>query len=233
MQGIEKVATQMLSSAERALAVTSQNVANIRTPGFKSGAAFVEMVVGNNGNAVPQIQSHASLVQGSLTATGGAFDVAISGPGFFHVSDGESDYYTRKGQFRLLADGRVMGGEGLYLQNSSGSDLVLEDNNVEIAVDGTILREGVPIDRIALYWAQSDAMLNPINGTLFSLEDATVEQVADPVLHQGMLESSNVDLAGEMVEMMESIRFAEAAAQVMSSYDTLLGQSISTFGGQS
>jgi flagellar hook protein FlgE len=54
--------------------------------------------------------------QGSLQATESALDLAITGKGFFQVSDGESEMYTRDGTFYLNADGFIKNSMGLKLQ---------------------------------------------------------------------------------------------------------------------
>ncbi|MDK9701115.1 MAG: flagellar hook-basal body complex protein, partial [bacterium] len=104
--------------------VTSHNIANVNTHGYKServtfaeqlsqtlfgGSRPTSDIGGINprqiglGTRVSSIDT--VLTQGSLEQTGNTLDMALSGDGFFVVSDGAKDYYTRAGAFSLDGDG--------------------------------------------------------------------------------------------------------------------------------
>ncbi len=112
------------------LNVIGDNIANMNTTGYKAGRAeFVDFmpqqVFGVNGGgqvgvgaATSQITS--LLGQGALDSTENALDVAINGNGFFVVSDGEQEYYTRAGQFAYDDEGYVVNSGGLRVQGYSG-----------------------------------------------------------------------------------------------------------------
>ena len=111
--------------------VIGDNISNLNTTGYKAGrASFVDFmpqhVFGVNGGG--QIGAGAAtskvttlLGQGSFDTTDNALDMAIDGNGFFVVSDGVQDFYTRAGEFRYDSDGYIVNGAGLKVQGYSGN----------------------------------------------------------------------------------------------------------------
>lgn len=174
--------------------------------------------------------SFTAFSQGALRLTGKPLDLAISGAGFFRVRSGDRIYYSRGGQFERAADGGATDAQGLVLQAASGGDLVLGTGKTEILEDGTVLQQGLPVARLALYRAADEKALQRLGGGLFAAPEEAMQDSDVPLVRSGMLEGSNVQMADEMVEMMTALRQAEAGARIIQVYDALAGQSISTFG---
>ena len=113
-----------LQAATVDLNITSNNIANVSTTGFKrSRAEFADLVEGSSQNALGsgvQIAStNQQFGQGNLDFTEAALDLAISGQGFFVVDmslSGGDVSYTRAGQFGADADGYITNSNGHYLQ---------------------------------------------------------------------------------------------------------------------
>lgn len=162
--------------------------------------------------------------------TGKALDLAVSGDGFFKLRAGDEVFYGRAGAFERSADGVVVDAQGMALQTIGGGDLVLGQGGVEILQDGTVLQGGAPVARIALDRPLRSDLLQRAGGGLFRAPNDAMEEVASPAIRSGMLEASNVGMADEMVEMMAALRQAETGSRIVQLYDSLAGQSISTFG---
>lgn len=105
-----------------ALTVIGNNIANVNTVGFKGSDVTFEDVLGA---AIPAVQFGAGVTVGSITAafTQGAFestesatDLAISGNGFFVVSDGTKQLFTRAGHFIFDAQGNLVTPQGQAVQ---------------------------------------------------------------------------------------------------------------------
>lgn len=128
-----------LTANSSALAVISDNIANVNTVGYKrSGVDFSAMVNAQNSNTtynaggvLPLTRQQISL-QGSLEQSRSTTDFAVSGEGFFVVSsnnqqlaNGGSVLFTRAGSFTIDAQGFMVNAQGLFLQgwpvNSDGS----------------------------------------------------------------------------------------------------------------
>jgi flagellar hook protein FlgE len=114
-----------LNATSKNLEVIGNNIANASTYGAKSSRAefsdFYAAALNGSSSASPGIGTQLSAVsqqftQGSITATDNPLDVAISGRGFFQVSDGVSPIkYSRNGQFKVDRDGFIVNNAGLKL----------------------------------------------------------------------------------------------------------------------
>ena len=141
------IALTGLSASQKDLDVTANNIANVVTTGFKESRAefadvYASATFGNNGtlvgngvrtSAVAQLFS-----QGSLQATENALDMAVSGTGFFVLSEdlvSLDRLYTRAGAFKLNNENYIVNNEGRFLQTYQ----VNEDSGVPqaVAVDST------------------------------------------------------------------------------------------------
>src|SRR6185503_5490015 len=98
----------------------------------------------------------------------------------------------------------------------------------QVLADGTVMDGERPIAKIGIYRPVAGADVRPLGGSLFAIPGELVEDVAAPELRQGMIESSNVSLADEMVSMLDAMRQAETGARLVQTYDDLMGKAIST-----
>jgi flagellar basal-body rod protein FlgF len=165
---------------------------------------------------------------GKLRSTGNPFDLAISGQGFFVVRSAAETYYTRNGQFDRDSDGRLVAPGGMALQSTAG-DVVVGSSNVTVLQDGTVLEGGEPIARLSIANVADPKTLRPVGGGLFAAATAP-EEVAGPVVRQGMLETSNVSAADEMISIMAALRNAQSGQQMIQVYDELADRAASAFG---
>jgi flagellar hook protein FlgE len=115
-----QVALSGLNAASTDLQVTSNNIANANTIGFKSSRAeFADVFSGEAtgiGNGVRLTDVRQEFTQGNVEITERQLDLAISGNGFFIVNDGGGLLYSRVGSFGLDATGFVENAEGERLQ---------------------------------------------------------------------------------------------------------------------
>ena len=120
-----RLALSGLNAASADLSVTANNIANSSTTGFKeSRTEFAELfavsaqgvatLTPGNGVRVSDVAQQFS--QGNVDFTDNSLDLAISGTGFFTVSDNGSYAYTRAGAFRTDAEGYVVNAQGQRLQ---------------------------------------------------------------------------------------------------------------------
>jgi len=130
------VALSGLNAASTDLNVTGNNIANVGTTGFKASRAefadlYATSMLGSGGNAVGSGVTTADIAQqftqGNITNTGNSLDLAISGNGYFMVSNNGSMLYTRAGAFKTDDEGYVINSEGYNLQGygvNSNGDIV-------------------------------------------------------------------------------------------------------------
>lgn len=232
MTGIIEIAASILNGSEKRLEVVSHNIANTGTSGYKSQTSFSDMMaltgIGNVSDALPSQST--DFTQGRLSQTNSPLDFAISGTGLFKLQRGDDIYYSRQGQFQYVEGGRLMTPQGLYLQQAGGGDVILSSLNAQVLGDGTVLENGLPTGQIGVFKPVSEDALTSLGGTLFEVDESAIEGASNFAIRQGMIEAANVTVSDEMVQMMSSIREAETGSRLVQTYDTLLGQAISTFG---
>jgi flagellar hook protein FlgE len=129
-----RISLSGMNAATADLNVTSNNIANANTTGFKQsraefGDVFAASANGLARNAIGAGVKLAAIAQqfgqGNIDFTGRNLDLAISGQGFFTLSDGGATVYSRAGNFGADADGFVVNPAGQRLQvyqpNSTGT----------------------------------------------------------------------------------------------------------------
>lgn len=172
--------------------------------------------------------------QGSIVQTENPFDMAIQGHGFFQILMPNGDIaYTRNGEFQLDSQGMLVTSGGYRLQ----PDIIIPENALSITVgrDGTVsvLQPGNPtpaqVGTIQLADFVNRGGLQPVGENLY-LETAAsgAPQVAAPdqlgmgSLVQGSLETSNVNVVEELVNMIETQRAYEMNSKSISTADQML-----------
>ncbi len=211
---------------------------DIRDPGVKSSdenmvPSGIQVGLGVKLSDVSKIFS-----QGSLKQTKRDLDVAIEGRGFFKIElPGGGEAYTRAGNFQLDDEGYIVTSEGYKLspniQISSPETLVSISISPNGKVDAVRNSGGTQtteeLGDIKLYRFINPAGLKAIGQNLFTETDASGEAVeGDPntdgygKLSQGFLESSNVNIVDEMVNLIVAQRAYEINSKGITTADEML-----------
>ena len=163
------------NAASTDLNVTGNTIANVGTTGFKSSRTefadlYAASMLGTGRNAVGSgviTQSVSQqFTQGNLTSTGRSLDLAISGNGFFMVSDNGSRLYTRNGSFNTDANGYIVDGSGNRLQGYgvNGNGSVVNGVITDLKVD-TANQPPSPTSKITSTLSLNSAASTPTNAT--------------------------------------------------------------------
>lgn len=186
------------------------------------------------GKGVRTVSTEKLFTQGSVLQTGKDLDVAINGRGFFQVllPDGNLGY-TRAGSFQMNNQGQMVTPNGYLVQ----PEITIPQNtqNVTIGQDGTVTAklageaEPSQIGTLELVDFINPAGLQPIGENLYTESAASGAPQADipgtnglGVLVQGALESSNVNVVEELVNMIETQRAYEMNSKAISTVDQML-----------
>jgi flagellar hook protein FlgE len=119
------IALSGLTASNSALDITSNNIANANTVGFKdSQAEFADVYASGavnlnsstSGEGVRLVTAAQQFTQGNISSSAGALDLAISGNGFFTINSPNGPEYTRNGQFSEDSNGNVVTDTGQFLQ---------------------------------------------------------------------------------------------------------------------
>jgi len=228
-------------AAFRSMDVIANNLANVSTPGYKRESAkfeeFITHVAPSEGQKGIQSVSFVKdagvlrdVSEGNIETTGGKFDVAIDGPGYFAVQAASGMRYTRNGHFSLDGSGQIVTNDGLPLQGEGGAITdTPDDGDIHIAADGTVSGKLGQIGKVRLVDFANDRALVKEGDSLYSTTQAPVT-AADAKLRQGMLESSNVQPVIEISHMIEVMRSYEATATLSKSQEDLMRQAIDKLG---
>jgi flagellar basal-body rod protein FlgG len=188
----------------------------------------------NLGTGVRVVATDKQFSQGNLITSNNALDVAIQGRGFFEIllPDG-SLAYTRDGTFQLDPDGQLVTSSGFALQ--PGITVPPGAQSITIGVDGVVsaLVAGSP-DPVQIGTMQvtdfvNPAGLEPRGGNLYRETIASgPPQAGTPGLNglgtliQGSLETSNVNVVEELVNMIETQRAYEMSSKAIERSDQML-----------
>ncbi|WP_149588356.1 flagellar hook-basal body complex protein [Tabrizicola flagellatus] len=223
------------SGLMREMGVVANNIANSSTTGFRrEGVVFSEFIAATDeGPSLSMAHAsgrHVDLSQATVSQTGGQFDLAIQGEGFFLVQTPQGDQLTRAGSFVPSPEGELMTPDGFRLLDAGGAPVFVppQARGIAIAQDGTLSADGQPIAQIGL-WQPSDPLsLRHQSGTLFSA--GAVEPAEGARILQGMLEDSNVEPVSEIARMIEVQRAYELGQKFLDAEDERVRGVITTLG---
>ncbi|VAW65079.1 Flagellar basal-body rod protein FlgG [hydrothermal vent metagenome] len=188
----------------------------------------------STGTGVRIVATQKLHTQGNITQTGNALDMAILGRGFFQIqqSDGTTSY-TRDGTFQIDANGQVVTSQGQFIQPSL--TIPSDTQSITIGQDGTVSvltgnnTSPTQIGNIQLADFVNPAGLQPDGNNLF-IETAssgspltgTPGLTGLGTLESGAVETSNVNVVEELVNMIETQRAYEMNSKVISTADQML-----------
>lgn len=188
------------------------------------------------GNGVALSATLRSFEGGSFTQTSNSYDLAIDGDGFFQIRDENNNiFYTRDGSFKTSAteNGNVLvTSDGMFLQGENGN-IVLGDNISETSIsrDGEIRVKRLDgteeiVGNLSLMKFSNPAGLESRGGNLFVETAASgIANLPDDgsagSIMQGMLETSNVQVVEEMINMITAQRAYEMSSKVIQTADQM------------
>ncbi|AHM03708.1 Flagellar basal-body rod protein FlgG [Roseibacterium elongatum DSM 19469] len=227
------------SGLMREMQVVAHNIANLSTTGFRAeGVIFAEHVRatgrGEDSLSMATAAGHSvSPAQGTLRATGGTFDFAIEGDGFFLVQTPQGEALTRAGSFIRSDQGELVTPDGHRLLDAGGAPVFVPATaaSVMLADDGTLSADGQPLTQIGLWQPVDPTELSRRAGVLFEAPSGVAP--APPArLLQGVLEQSNVDPVGQIARMIEVQRAYELGQSFLDAEDNRLREFLRTAGSR-
>lgn len=212
------------SGLAREMQIVANNIANAATTGFRSeGLVFSEYVQQtNHGPSVSVGQGNVrntSFEQGTLTKTGGKFDLALEGDGYFLIETPAGERLTRSGAFSPNADGDLVTHSGYRVLDVGGAPVFVPPGAmVAISVDGTLSADGNPLGQIGVVRPVEQSDMVREDGVLFRA-DSGVELAQDARILQGFVENSNVNAVHQLTRMIEIQRAYELGQSFLESED--------------
>lgn len=215
---------------------------NVNQPGGRSSqdTELPNGIMIGAGSKVSATQKNFS--QGNMVSTDNSLDVMIQGKGFFEVLQPDGTIaYTRNGQFSLNENGElVTSGAGFLIQpniaipNDAQSITISQDGEVSVKQPGNA--DNTVVGQLTVSDFINPAGLEPVGQNLYTetaVSGAPIQ--GNPgvdglgILQQGALETSNVNVTEELVNLIESQRTFEMNSKVITTVDQMLGQVIQQF----
>lgn len=226
----------------RELDIVANNIANADTTGFKVESLMVQ----TNAKAPAMTDGGPKPVkfvldsgvardfsQGALRRTEATFDLGIEGQGFFKISTVDGDRYTRDGRFRTDDTGKLTTQSGQAVLDEGGGEIVLDlqKGAVTIAHDGSVSQGNERVGKVGVVRFDDLTALEKTGDNLFrNTSNQSAQAAPDALVHQGMLEGSNVQTIFEVTRMMEVTRAYESMAKMMDSNAELSRRSVERMG---
>ncbi|SEL54314.1 flagellar basal-body rod protein FlgF [Roseovarius azorensis] len=219
----------------REMQLVANNIANAATTGYRQeGLIFSEFVKrAEGGESLSMARGNVrntSMMQGPLTRTGGALDMAIEGDGFFLIETPQGERLTRAGSFSLSAGGDLVTNDGFRVLDAGGVPIFVppDASDLGLSTDGTLGSQGRPLAQIGLVQPVEKTDLIREDGVMFRTRGG-IEPVENPRILQGFLEGANVDPISQIARMVEVQRAYEMGQsfldseneRVMTALDTL------------
>jgi len=221
------------------LMAVSQNVANANTTGYRASRSFhvIPASASALGAVSADIAAELSGIEsrqaikpdaGALHFTGLQTDLAISGDAWFVVQTPEGMRLTRDGRFRIDSAGYLVSQGGHPVLSLSGP-LAVGNHRFTVDATGEVRSEGQQRGQLWLQRSVDSGAVYAVGNGLYSSHSA-LQKAEQYVVHQGLQERSNVDLAADMVKIMEVSRHIESVQRALSAYDGLLNSGINQLG---
>ncbi|HEY7335613.1 MAG TPA: flagellar hook basal-body protein [Bryobacteraceae bacterium] len=207
-----------MKSRMESLDMLANDIANSGTAGFKTDGEFYGLYQ----QELPVLEKQwTDFSQGTLTPTGNPLDLALSGDGFFALNSPTGTVYTRKGEFRLSKRNQLQTPEGYTLRNAADNGKPIQVDPAQpfdIAADGSVLQGGMTVGQIEIDGIDSPSQaLSKLGNSYFAKLPNTASTKAAAVVHQGMLEQSNVGVADAAVKLVSVMRQFEMLQKAMTS----------------
>lgn len=243
-----------MQAQELNIDVIANNLANVNTSGFKksraefqdllyqilrpAGAASsqdttiptgIQLGHGARPSAVQKI-----FTQGDFQNTKNELDWSIEGDGFFQIElpNGETSY-SRSGEFKLDADGRIVNPDGFLLVPEIS--VPIDTVSINVGMDGTVsviqADDATPVEIGTIQLARfvNASGLRSLGRNLYSPTEASGDEIVGTpgengfgTISQGFLEMSNVSVVDEMVNMITAQRAYETNSKVIQTADDML-----------
>jgi len=215
----------------REMSAIANNLANSSTTGYRSDqAVFSEYIVGRNGDAgsisIGTLGGHAfSNAPGALRFTGGMFDLALQGEGYFLLETDRGQRLTRAGHFQLNQNNELVDAFGNRVLAEGGNPIAFppDTSDVRFGSDGIISAGDFIVDRLAVMMPEGE--LRRDGATHFEAAGGIAATGTDS-LTQGALEQSNVSPVLEVSRMIAVQRAYEFGQALLEREDQRIDQVI-------
>lgn len=212
-----------ITALEQEFNAITHNLANVSTVGYKrvvssfaQSLAQQQSLTGEGETNLAELNLGIDFSQGlSLTQTGRTLDCALYGKGFFVVETADGPLYTRNGMFHVDQNGQIVDSQGRIVSGQGGPITIPADvtlSQLNIGSDGSISAPGRNLGQFQIVsFDEDERKLLPAGDNCFKAPENLESRPAENfTVRQGYLESSNVNIIDELVDMIMVTRLYEA-----------------------
>lgn len=247
VKGLYTAYTGMINEQHR-MDVLTNNLANADTNGFKKEGATSQSFdsvlaykikditegnrlakrIGVNDPGVKIGEGYTDFSEGPIKTTGNTYDLALTDRGFFAVEftnkAGETSVkYTRDGDFTLTQEGRLVTRDGDPVLSEDGQPIEIDPlKEVQINTSGQIIQDDRVVATIQVTDFEDYNYLERYGENYFQPIEGAVETEAPAQVYSGYLETSNMSVVTEMVNMITVSRAYESNQKIITTIDGTL-----------
>lgn len=247
VKGLYTAYTGMINQEHR-MDVLTNNLANADTNGYKKEGATAQSFdsilaykikdnsegyrlakkTGIHNPGVKIGEGYTDFSQGPLKTTSNPYDLALTDQGFFTIEfqnkQGETSVkYTRDGNFTLTDSGELVTQDGDYVLGTNGQHIKIDPlKSVEINTQGQIIQDGSVVATVQVTDFEDYDYLTRYGENYFEATDGAEEKESNAKVYSGYLETSNISVVNEMVNMITVSRAYETNQKVITTYDGTL-----------
>jgi flagellar basal-body rod protein FlgF len=219
----------------------ANNLANINTTGFKQSGLFIktyQKFLSNDlrqpfvNNEIKPDEVYLDYSEGAMKRTSLPLDLCIKGSGFFTVMSSEGVRYTRNGNLSIDAEGLLVTNDGAKVMSNDGYIRVERNVPIVITEKGEVTQNGNSKGFLKISDFNKPYKLLRCGNSLLQpqLPETPVVQPKNFEICQGYLESSNVNIVRNMVEMISAYRNFEADQKAVQAQDQTLEKAVNEVG---
>ena len=181
----------------------------------------------NLGTQIDQL--YVNFQDGTLEGTERSTDLALMGDAFFVMETTAGERYSQSGAFYIDDLGYLVDGEGHYLLGEEGR-IYVGGMNFYVDESGGVYLDGEYTNRIRVVSFADNESLRKQGSNLFYSLEAPQDAANRYSIFQGFLETSNVDIGREMVDMLMVYRTYETNQRILTMIDETVGKAVNEIG---
>jgi flagellar basal-body rod protein FlgF len=164
-----------------------------------------------------------------LAQTGGTFDFAVEGDGYFLIETPQGERLTRNGAFSPNANGDLVTMDGFRVLDAGGAPVFIPPGSGSIAVsrDGTLSADGNLVGQLGLVAPTEPLNMIREDGVMFRADDG-YDPAENARALQGFVENSNVNAVSQLARMIEVQRAYEMGQSFLESEDKRVRSALET-----
>jgi flagellar basal-body rod protein FlgG len=225
--------------------VSSNNLSNVNTPGYKKETTIARSfpnillsrlndpaaagdkppVVGRLSMGVQLAEMVTDYSRGLIQQTANPLQMALMDEGYFTVETPYGERYTRNGEFQLDPQGYLVTSDGYNVMGQKGA-INLAGGEFAVDEQGRIVMDGKEVDALRIV-AFTDTPAKEGSSLFFS---ENVEDLAMPLVAQGFIESSNSTAIEEMINIISIARAYESSQRMIQTQDSTLEKAVNEVG---